>query len=117
MVHFDKVSAGIVRYIVDEMIPHVVGGNPFIAGMAGRIIGDRGPAMLKPMLLENPMLKAAGIVDEKGGVDIDLLYKAAKESIEEHRECALDLPFGKVRLKADDIEKLNRLCRGEGDAK
>ena len=73
--------------------------------------------MLKPMLLENPMLRAAGVVDEKGGVDLDLLYEAAKKSMEENKEFVLDLPLWKAKLKAADIEKLNKLCRGEGDAK
>ena len=116
MVPLDKVSTGIVQYVVDEMIPHIVGGNPFLAGMAGYIVAERGPAMLKPML-ENPALKAAGIVDEKGNVDLDLLYAAAKKSIADNQECALDLPFGRIKLKAADIEKLNKLCRGGGETK
>jgi len=78
MTPFDKVSAGIVQYVVGEVIPRMAGENPFLTGMLGHIVEDRGPAMMKPMLLENPMLRAAGIVDEKGGVDLDLLYEARK---------------------------------------
>jgi len=116
MVSFEKFSAGVTQYVADEMIPHIVGGNPFLAGMAGYIVAERGPAMLNP-ILESPMLKSAGIVDEKGNVDLDLLYAAAKKSIADNQECALDLPFGRIKLKAADIEKLNKLCRGGGETK
>ena len=116
MVSFERFSAGVTRYVVDEVIPHVVGGNPFLAGMAGHIIAERGPTMLKPAL-ESPMLRMPGIVDGKGNVDIDLLYAATKKSMEENGEFTLDLPFGTIRLKAADIEKLNQFCRGGGETK
>ena len=114
MIPFDKVSAGVTRFIVDEMIPHMVSGNPFFAGMASYIISERSPAMLKSML-DNPLLRASGIVDENGNVDIDLLHSAATKSIAENKECVIDLPFGTVKLKAADIEKLSKLCRGTGE--
>jgi len=116
LVPFDKFSAGVTEYVVHEMLPYILGGNPFVAGMASYLVAERGPALLKPML-ESPVAKALGIADEKGNVDLDLLYAAAKDAMSKTQECVIDLPFGKIKLKAADIEKLNQLCRGTGETK
>jgi len=118
MIPFEKVSAGISRFFAEEILPKMgMGGNPFLAGMAEIIIKRQGPGfvegMVRPMLA-SPWLKAGGIVDDQGNVDMDLLYQAAKEQVSKTPECVIDLPYplGKLTLRNADIEKLNQLCRG-----
>ena len=117
MVPFEKVSAGISQFFIEEIMPKMgIGSNPFLTGMAEIILRRQGPGFVEGMirpLLQNPWLKASKIVDEDGSIDMDLLYQAAKEQISKTPECVIDLPYplGRLTLKNADIEKLNQFCR------
>lgn len=117
MVAFEKVSCGISRFFVQEIMPKMgMGQNPFLTGMAEIIMRKQGPGFIEGMIrpvLQNPWLKAAGILDDDNNVNMDLLYQSAKEQLSKTPECVVDLPYplGKLTLRNEDIEKLNQLCR------
>jgi len=108
-----KVAESITQYFIGEILPLMTGGNPFVTNFLGSIIGNKAPGIIE-QYADMPILKTAEIIDKDGGVDIDLLYDAAKKGMAKSEgafKLKLPYPMGTVTLTDTDIEKINGLCR------
>lgn len=88
-------------YIKDEVLPHIPNTLTRFAVATGSALAiGKGELLIKEYM---PIIKALGIIDVDGNVNIDALYKASKEG--------LDATGGKIQIgglifNSDDIEKL-----------
>lgn len=107
MVNFDKIKNGLAKYLDNEIIPNLSDkeSERFLAGIVSGIFIKRLDNIANSYL-KNPIIQAAGVINNKGELDIDLIYEVAKEQIKT-KALSIDLPvFGKLTFTRDDIETL-----------
>lgn len=114
MVSLSQVKAGIGDYIQKAMMPRMDSKRKFLLGTAYVLISTKFDQIL-PALAEIPMVKMLGIIDQAGNVDIDTIYNAAKEQIQnqEYIEVSLN-PLGNFKFGATDIDELYRYITNGG---
>lgn len=103
---FEKVLDGIVRYINKEMYGGMNDLQEVVARMAvSRVVNNR--AAIKKTLVENPIIRTFGVIDEDGFVDIDTLASELKEQINEKGKLPISIPLiGKFTFVPEDVDKL-----------
>lgn len=97
-------SAVVAEYFESVILPAAAaagGVAPFVAGMAGGLIARRTPQMLKQYA---PTLKALGVLDADGRLDIDLLYEEAVKALEKG-----PIVVGCYRADRSDLDKLKAI--------
>ena len=64
---------------------------------------------IKRALVENSIVRAFGIVDAEGDVDIDLLMHDIKREVEKKGKVSISIPmFGKLTFSPSDIDVIHR---------
>nr|DAQ83262.1 MAG TPA: hypothetical protein [Caudoviricetes sp.] len=102
-------QAVVVEYFDSVILPaaSAAGGMaPFAAGMAGGLIARRTPQMMEQYA---PTLKALGVLDADGKLDIDLLYEEAVKALDKG-------PVIVAGYRADrgDLDKLKNIMEKYG---
>lgn len=78
MIPMANVQAGIARFIDRSLAPSLSGWDRVLIAGAGGILTAKLPTIIA-QYANHPMVKALGVYDaEKGMVDVDALYNAAK---------------------------------------
>ncbi len=106
MVTVKQVQTGIVRYVDNDLLPHLDGmkkiGLGIYMGLASENIGA---AIQK--YKDHPAVSMLNVVTDDGMVDIDKVYSVAKPMFENKQ--GVDLPLvGHVTFDKSDVEKLYR---------
>ena len=109
MVSIDRVVAGLGKYIDAEIMPALPEKSwQKVAFGAGVAIALKKYQGVVKTLTENEMVKALGVIDGSGNVDIDLVATTLKEQMGEGgMEVALPI-IGKVTLYRNDIDSIYR---------
>lgn len=107
MVKSSAISQGLVNFVDGEILPKMTGWQKWIVGSMAGIASKKANSFLDSVV-QNPLVKALGIVDEEGMIDIDLLYEElSKQAQKSH--AILSIPMiGDIKLNADDVESLYR---------
>ena len=110
---FEKVVAGIVKYLNKNIFPVLNDWQTVLARTAvSRVLRNAGE--LKTRLFSNEFLQTYGFVDTAGNVDVDGLVEDLKLQIrncpEEKISIAIPL-FGKYTFSAADIDDLHRMIK------
>lgn len=100
-------EVGVAKYIKDEVAPNIPNtlqrftlytGSFLIAGKTERLIE-------KYM----PTLKAMDIIDDSGEIDVDILYKAAKEGM----AATGTVEYKGMIFNSKDVDSLYKYIKGE----
>lgn len=106
MVTVKQVQTGIVRYVDNDLLPHLEGmkkiGLGIYMGLASENIG----AAIQ-RYKDHPAVAMLNVVTDDGMVDIDKVYTVAKPMFDQKQ--SIDLPLiGRVTFDGGDVEKLYR---------
>lgn len=101
MVNFEQIQIGLSNYFDNEIIAKTTGKQKFLyAFLKGAFIGK------VPKLFEkykdNEMVKALDIIDGNNMIDIDSVYKWAKDAVQQSGQFL----FGGIIFNETDIDKL-----------
>ena len=107
MVTIDQALNGLERFANGELIPRL----PEVLGLAAaifiRMVKDSGKERLLAMR-DNFFVQLTGALDEEGNVDIDRLYKHARDVIDGKKITLFSFKDKDMRFDANDIDKLYR---------
>lgn len=110
MINLNQLQNGIVKYIDNEIVPHINGWQKWVFGA---VVST---AMLKTTnvfnaLKENPLIKMLEVIDENDNIDIDTIYR---EFLKQAQKGAItfDVPMlGALTLNSTDVEKMYRYIK------
>lgn len=105
MVTIDQMTRGVMRFADTEIGPHLPTGKAIGLGVALSLVAEGGRERLLT-LRENPLIKAMGVMDESGNIDLDRLYNAARPRFD-GQKLPVALPLiGELRFDVNDLDKL-----------
>lgn len=113
MVSICQLEMGIARYLDAELIPKLPtdGAKGFGIQVMTTLATKRVGALVSTYA-SNPIIKAMGITDDAGNVDIDALREAVLKSMPD-TGLAVDVPLaGKLTFYKTDVDKLYQLICG-----
>jgi hypothetical protein len=104
----EKVLHGVARYIDSEVYAGMNDIQELVARLfVGRVVEKADD--IKWALVENSIVRAFGIVDAEGDVDIDLLMHDIKREVEKKGKVSISIPmFGKLTFSPSDIDVIHR---------
>jgi hypothetical protein len=103
---FEKVLDGAVRFINENVIPGMNDWQEIAARIAiGRLYENQQSVLT--FLQNNGIVRAFGVIDSDGDVDIDRLCADLKREIQKKKKIQVAIPgFGKMSFDASDVDKL-----------
>lgn len=106
MINADQLREGLGRYIQAQMMPRLDDKRQFLLGMAYGLCAGKMDAMLEAAG-KNPAIRALGIIQENGEIDIDALYNAAYAQMQAQKKLTLDIPLlGSFAFGESDLRDL-----------
>jgi hypothetical protein len=110
--HFNTVIEGLSKYINNEIISGMNDLQEIVARIAiGRLLENH--EKIKETLSSNGVLRATGIIDSEGFVDVDYLCEEIKREIERKGKLVISIPmFGKITFNPSDVETIKHYATG-----
>lgn len=106
MVNKEELVNGILRYIDDEVIPHLPTGGKWVLGSLVFLITERSNVLLE-QLLSNELIKTLNIVDSNSMIDADRLIQALKKSANKYGKLVVTIPIvGTMSFTESDVDTL-----------
>lgn len=109
MVSVTRAEQGFANFLDKEMLAKLPDGGlqKTAIGVLSALALRRGETVMNG-LRDNKMVKALGIFDEEGNIDIDVLREVVKDNIPENG-LKIDMPIiGKMTIFKEDIDSLHR---------
>jgi hypothetical protein len=109
---FSTVIEGLSKYVNHEIVSGMNDLQEIMARIAiNRILADH--EKIKETLCENGVIRAMGIIDSDGYVDVDYLFDEIKKEIERKGKLVISIPmFGKITFNPSDIETIKQYATG-----
>lgn len=106
MVTVEQIKAGLGDYLQTKMMPRLDSKRQFVMGMAYGLCMGRLDAVIAEAG-ESQIVKAMGLIDENGRVDIDVLYNAAIAQMQAQQRLQIDIPLmGSFAFDEADLRDL-----------
>lgn len=106
MVTVEQIKAGIGDYLQAKIMPMLDSKRQFVLGMAYGIGAGKIDALIAETC-KNQIVKAMGLIDENGRVDIDALYNAAIAQMQVQQRLQIDIPLmGAFTFDEADLREL-----------
>lgn len=106
MVTVEQIKAGLGDYLQTKMMPRLDSKRQFVMGMAYGLCMGRLDAVIAEAG-KNQIVKAMGLIDESGRVDIDALYNAAIAQMQAQQRLQIDIPLmGAFTFDEADLREL-----------
>ena len=109
MVPIAQVKAGLETFVQQEILDKTAGLPRWGVGAIMGIVFTKSENIIT-QLRNNRFIQALGIIDEKGNVDIDLIYgELKKQAVKEDAVIDLkimDVPLGTIKLTLADVDAL-----------
>ena len=106
MVTVEQIKAGLGDYLQANIMPRLDNKRQFVLGMAYGM----GASKIDALIAEagkNQIVKAMGLIDENGRVDIDALYNAAIAQMQAQQQLQIDIPLmGAFTFDDADLREL-----------
>ena len=116
MVSIKQLAAGLIRFIDTEMIPALPVRQQWLAGTALYLAQDKLPDIIE-RATDNALVYML-VRDDKGNVDVESSYKAAKAACQRFGSLDLDIPlFGSFKAKEQDFDTLYECIMSEAGGK
>jgi hypothetical protein len=108
MVTIDKVQRGLARYLEEQVLPPMSGGDRWIVTGAATMALAKLPAMIQQAQL-NPAVKALGLIGTDGTIDIEGIIKSVKPAARQ-TTASIKIPFtsGVITLTESDLDTIQR---------
>lgn len=102
----EQVMKGISNYAESEIMTKLPTMGKWVVGAGIGMAMDKAGAIVAS-LQNNKLVKASGIVDDEGNIDIDTMARHLKESASRYGKAYIDIPLvGNMAFSSDDIEIL-----------
>ena len=101
MVTLEQLQVGINNYVDNEILAKTSGWNQFKYGFIKGALMDKIPKIINTYK-DNPMVKTLDIMSDNGMVNIDNVYKWAKDAIQRSGQIIV----GGLIFSENDIDKL-----------
>ena len=112
MVSMDQAKIGLVRYIENDLMPHLDGIKKIGLGLYTGLAADNAVKMAM-QYKDHPAIAMLNVIDEQGMVDIDKLYNSIIPMFNDGHKETIHVPLiGEFRIDKNDIETLYRYIRG-----
>ena len=109
MISYEQAVKGVVRYVDNEMLPHMSGVKKIGLGAYIALAAKNAAQTLKTAAA-SPAVSITGAATTEG-VDIDVLYSAISERMDGNVQ--LDVPMiGVFTVNRADVDKLYNYMRG-----
>ena len=106
MVTVEQIKAGLGDYLQAKIMPRLDNKRQFVLGMAYGLGEGRIDALIAEAG-KNQIVKAMGLIDENGRVDIDALYNAAIAQMQAQQQLQIDIPLmGAFTFDEADLREL-----------
>lgn len=105
MTTIEQIKRGAARYLDEEFTKKITGWQRWVIGAGGAMALENLDAML-PSLRAHPVVKALGIFDETGTVDLDRVYAYVRAEAQKGPVTFSTPLLGAVTLNSQDVEKL-----------
>lgn len=103
MMTCEQIKAGIGDWLSVKIMPRLDGKRQFVLGMAYALCAGK----LDEIIAKNDTVRALGIVDAQGRVDIDALYNAAIAQMQAQHRLEIDIPMiGAFAFDENDLRDL-----------
>ena len=106
MVSIDQFKTGVLKYIDEELLPHIPGWKKYATAAYIALAAEN----VTPMILQmkdHPAIAILGLFDKSNNIDIDKAYKAISSSIKSGEKFDIEIPvIGKFTLDITDIDKI-----------
>lgn len=112
MTDFAKVQKGITSYLDNEVMPAFQedGWKRVVVG-AAIALAIRKSENYIPLLQQNQMISALGVMDESGAIDVETLVPVIKEQLDK-QPLTIDIPMlSKLTFKSADVDKLHNYIK------
>ena len=110
MVTLEQIKQGAARYVDEEFTGKLTGWQKWAVGAGAAMALGNLDASLST-LREHPAVKALGVFDEAGNVDIDKIYACLKTEAAKG-PVTTNIPLiGNVTLNETDVDKLYTLIK------
>ena len=105
MVTIDQIKRGAARYVDEEFTAKLSGWQRWAVG-AGAAMALENLEVSMSGLLENHAVRAMGVLDEAGNVDLDLVYTSLKKQAQKG-PVTFQMPLlGAVTINEQDVDRL-----------
>ena len=105
MVTIDQIKRGAARYVDEEFTAKLSGWQRWAVG-AGAAMALENLEVSMPGLLENHAVRAMGVLDEAGNVDLDRVYEAFKKQAQKGPVTFQAPLLGAVTINEQDVDKI-----------
>lgn len=108
MATMNQVKTGLVKYIDNEILPHLTGAKKIGLGMYTALAAEN----LEKTIMQyanHPAIAMLEVIDANGNVNAGKLYSAASPYFTEGVKYTIGIPFiGDLTIDRNDLEKLYR---------
>lgn len=113
MVTADQIKAGIGDYLQQKMMPKLDNLRQFLLGTVYGLGAAKMDALLE-QAAKTPMLRALGVIQENGEVDLGTLFEAAHAQLKAQGKLSIDIPFmGTFAFDEQDLRDLYQAINGQ----
>lgn len=102
----EQIMQGIINYADSEIMTKLPTAGKWVIGTAIGLATTKANEVVAS-IQNNAMVKALGIVDENGLIDVDTLTSAMKDSADRYGKISVEVPMiGKLSFSSADVETL-----------
>lgn len=113
MITADQLKAGIGSYLQTKMMPRLDSKRQFLLGTVYGLGAARMDALLS-QAAKMPALRALGVIQENGEIDLSALYDAAQGQMREQGKLTVEIPFmGTFSFDEGDLRDLYQAINGQ----
>ena len=105
MVTMDQIKRGAARYVDEEFTAKLSGWQRWAVG-AGAAMALENLEVSMSGLLENHAVRAMGVLDEAGNVNLDRVYEAFKKQAQKGPVTFQAPLLGAVTINEQDVDKI-----------
>ena len=105
MVTMDQIKRGAARYVDEEFTAKLSGWQRWAVG-AGAAMALENLDVSMSGLRENPAVRAMGVLDEVGNVNLDRVYEAFKKQAQKGPVTFQAPLLGAVTINEQDVDKI-----------
>lgn len=113
MITADQLKAGIGSYLQTKMMPRLDSKRQFLLGTVYGLGAARMDALLY-QAAKMPALRALGVIQENGEIDLSALYDAAQGQMRAQGKLTVEIPFmGTFSFDEGDLRDLYQAINGQ----
>lgn len=112
MVTAEQLKNGIGTYLQSRLMPRLDGKRQFLLGMVYGLSANKMDELIAQGA-QNPVVRALGVVQENGTIDIDALYNAALAQMQAQGKVPVEVPLlGTFAFDENDLRELRQMIGG-----